>query len=143
MTANDSAEQAREALRREHGVRLVTVEEEGAAARDLPPGLYGFTSSPALASPLFAVRRYRNFEVHQLDDSPAVIGFTTPADAAKLTANSNAAVEIHLFPDSEGEATSIVAIGYDRIVQHRQYSVRNAETITLHVVPAAAHLTTV
>ena len=44
-------------------MRLVAQSEEGFAAADLPGGVYGFTSSPALASPLFAARQYRNFEI--------------------------------------------------------------------------------
>jgi hypothetical protein len=137
MAATVSSEQAREALRREHDVRIVQPEEEGAAVHDLPPGVYGFTSSPVLASPLFAVRRYRNFEVHRLPQGPAVVGFVTHLDAAKLTNATHGTVEIQLFPDIEGDATSIVSISYDRIVQHRQYSIRNAEAVTLHIVPAS------
>ena len=136
MAATVSSEQAREALRREHNVRLVHPDEEGAAAHDLPPGVYGFTSSPVLASPLFAVRRYRNFEVHRLPQGPAVVGFVTREDAAKLTSATIGTVEIQVWPDIEGEASAIASIPYDRIVQHRQYSIRNVEAVTLHIVPA-------
>lgn len=140
MRPDVSGEEARQALRREHSVRLVEEDEEGTAAHALPAGAYGFTSSPALASPLFATRRYRNFEVHRLTQGPAVIGFVDASDAAKLAGNAGHPVEIHLFPDSEGEASTIVSIPYDRIVQHRQYSVRNAEAVALQVVPAMADL---
>lgn len=131
-----STEQAREALRREHGVELVGPAQEGASAADLPAGVYGFTSSPVLASPLFAVRRYRNFEVHRLPNGPAVLGFVTPAEAAALASPAGEMVSIKLYPDAEGEATVIVSVSYDRIVQHRQYSVRNAEAVTLQIAPA-------
>jgi hypothetical protein len=140
MLMNVSAEQAREALRRKHGVRLVQPDEEGAAAVDLPVGLYGFTSSPALASPMFAARRYRNFEVHRLAAAPAVVGFVTAADAARLSSTSSEPVAIRVFPDAVEEVSTIVAISYDRIVQHRQYSIRNAEAIVLHVEPTGAEL---
>jgi hypothetical protein len=140
MSASASIDQAREALRRDHGVRLVTEEEEGASAHDLPPGVYGFTNSPVLASPLFAVRRYRNFEVHRLAQGPAVVGFVDPRDAEKLIGNSGAAVEVRVFPDREGDVSTIVSIPYARIVQHRQYSVRNADAVTLHILPATADL---
>jgi hypothetical protein len=133
MAASVSSDQAREALRREHGVRLVSPNEEGAAAEDVGPGVYGFTSSPVLASPMFAVRRYRNFEIHHLAGGSAVVGFVSPADAAKLTHNTGEPVTIRLFPDADDEATTIVSIPYARVVQHRQYSVRNAEAITLQV----------
>ena len=62
----ETGDTAREALRREHGVRPVSDDEEGTAADVQPRGVYGFTGSPALASPLFSARRYRNFEVHHL-----------------------------------------------------------------------------
>lgn len=65
MTIKPTSDQAREALRRQHEVHLVTSAQEGVAAEDLPTGVYGFTSSPALASPLFAVRHDRNFEIHR------------------------------------------------------------------------------
>jgi hypothetical protein len=137
---NSSSETARAALRREHSVRIVMPNEEGVAAEHLPDGVYGFTSSPALASPLFGVRRYRNFEIHRLPNGvAAVVGFVTPADAAELTrASSTAPVAITVYPDVEGDATAIVSLPYDRIVQHRQYSIRNAAAITLQVRPAAA-----
>lgn len=133
-----STEPAREALRREHGVQLIDETREGAAAEDLPEGFYGFTGSPLLASPLFAVRRYRNFEVHRLATGPAVVGFVSAADAAKLTHGPDETLTIRLYPDAEGDATSIVSISYDRVVQHRQYAIRNADALTLQVHPAHA-----
>ena len=137
---NASSETAREALRREHGVRLVTANEQGIAAEQLPDGVYGFTSSPALASPLFATRQYRNFEIHRLPNGgTSVVGFLTPADAAALTrASSPAPVSITVHPDMEGDATVILSLPYDRIVQHRQYSIRNAAAIALQVGPSGA-----
>lgn len=133
-----NTEAAREALRREHGVRLVDADQEGAAVEDLPVGTYGFTGSPLLASPLFSVRRYRNFEVHRLAAGPAVIGFVSAADAVKLTHAADDTLTLRLFPDAEGDATTIVSISYDRVVQHRQYAVRNADAMTLQVHPAHA-----
>lgn len=133
-----NTEAAREALRREHGVRLVDADQEGAAVEDLPVGTYGFTGSPLLASPLFSVRRYRNFEVHRLAAGPAVIGFVSAADAVKLTHAGGDTLTLRLFPDAEGDATTIVSISYDRVVQHRQYAIRNADAMTLQVHPAHA-----
>ena len=138
MATNVTSESERKALRREHGVRVVGPAEEGAAAEDLPAGTYGFTGSPLLASPLFSVRRYRNFEVHRLAAGPAVVGFVTPADAAKLTHGTGETVTVRLYPDAEGEATTIVSLSYDRVLQHRQYAIRNAEAITVQVAPAHA-----
>jgi len=138
MAINSATESARQALRNEHGVRLVTRAEEGMAAEQLPPGVYGFTNSPALASPLFAVRHYRNFEVHRLASGVSVIGFVTPADAASLAQVQTDPVPVRLYPDAEEPATTIVSVSYDRVVQHRQYSVRNADAINLHIRPAHA-----
>ena len=137
MSANASSERDREALRQAHGVRLVTAAEEGVAAADLPVGVYGFTSSPVLASPMFATCRYRNFEVHRLPSGPAVVGFVTPLDADRLSSETDDVIQIELLPEAEGEASTIVAIGYERVVQHRQYSIRTADRISLHVSPAA------
>jgi hypothetical protein len=141
MSTLASSEPAREVLRREHGVRLVDVAEEGRAAEELREGTYGFTGSPLLASPLFAARRYRNFEVHRLAAGPAIIGFVTAADAARLTHAADAVLTIRIFPDAEADASTIVAISYDRVVQHRQYAIRNADALTLQVLPV--HLASV
>jgi hypothetical protein len=137
MATISSSDQARDVLRREHNVRLVTADQEGFAAEHLPDGVYGFTSSPALASPLFAIRHYRNFEIHRLTNGrTAVIGFVTPAEAAQLTEASRFdPITVTLHPDSEGAATTIVSLPYDRVVHHRQYSVRNAASIDLEVRP--------
>lgn len=138
MSTFVSTESSREILRREHGVRLVTPAEEGSSAADLPAGVYGFTSSPVLASPLFAQRRYRNFEIHRLAAGPAVIGFVTAADAAAIAHPSGDTVTVRVYPDAEGDATSIVCVSYDRIVHHRQYSVLNAEAAVLQIAPTTA-----
>ena len=125
------------ALRREHNVVLVTAAQEGFAAEKLPDGVYGFTGSPALASPLFAARHYRDFEVHRLPNGvTAVIGFVHPREAAQLTrADQLEPVTITLHPEAEDEATTIVSLPYDRVLHHRQYLVRTAAAITLQVSP--------
>jgi hypothetical protein len=133
MSTIVSSEGIREALRRDHNVRLVSTAEEGSAADALPAGVYGFTASPVLASPLFAHRRYRNFEVHRLATGVRVIGFVSPEAALELANPKSDTVGLKVFPDAEGEATTIVAIPYDRITQHRQYSIRNGEAISLQV----------
>jgi hypothetical protein len=138
MSTNVSSEAAREALRRKHGVRLVSAVEEGSAVATLPAGVYGFTASPVLASPLFANRRYRNFEVHALATGACLIGFVSPAEAAQLTQPVSDLIALKVFPDAEGEATAIVSLPYDRIAQHRQYAIRNAEAIVLQVTTETA-----
>ncbi len=139
MSRNVSAESAREGLRQDHAVRLVSNQEEGSAAAALPPGVYGFTGAPVLASPLFAVRRYRNFEVHRLSTSVHLVGFVTEAEAAQLGhPTGDTVITVQIYPDAERHATAIVSIPYGRIAQHRQYAIRNGEAISLQVVTADA-----
>ena len=138
MSANDvTGDGAREALRREHGVRVVEPDEEGFAAAHLPTGVYGFTGSPALASPLFAERRHRTFEIHHLPSGAiALVGFVSPAEATQLMrGSSDTAVALTVHPDLEGEATVIVSVPYDRIAHHRQYLVRPMAGIEIQVLP--------
>lgn len=144
MAVDSSSEPVRDALRREHDVRLVSPAEEGFAAEHLPGGVYGFTSSPALASPLFSVRHYRNFEIHRLPNGvTTIVGFITPAEAGQLVrAPRTQPVSLIVHPDIEGEATAIVSLPYDCVVQHRQYSVRNAAAVALQVMPSGQTLTT-
>lgn len=131
-----NTETARERLRALHRVRLVQPTEEGTAAGDLPAGVFGFTGSPGLAAPLFAVRRYRNFEIHhRLDGVVAIVGFAHPRDVSRL-AHAGEPFDITIYPDVEGEAAEIVAISYTQIAQHRQYSVRNAPGMSLRVKPS-------
>jgi hypothetical protein len=131
------SESSRDALRREHGVRLVRPEEEGGAAAHLPAGVYGFTGSPALESPLFAQRRRRTFEIHHLPNGTiALVGFVAQAEASRLMHGATETpVTVTVHPDAEGEATIIVSLPYDRIAHHRQYLVRPEAAITIHVLP--------
>ena len=132
--ANDG-EPLRTRLRNAHQLRLVRSDEEGCAAAHLPRGVYGFTGSAGLAAPLFAARRYRNFEVHHRHDGQiAIVGFITPTDLAKL-AGADEVVEVTVYPDATAEAEEIVAITYSRIAQHRQYTVRTAAGLAMHVLP--------
>jgi hypothetical protein len=128
------SEEMRSALRARHQVRVVEANEEGFAARDLPAGVYGFTGSAGLAAPLFAARRYRNFEIHHLRDGEVVIvGFVTPREAEQLRL-ANAPIALTIYPDVQGEASEIVAIPYSHIAPHREYSIRNTAGLELHVL---------
>jgi hypothetical protein len=133
-----STDTLRASLRESHRVRLVEPREEGTAAEQLPRGTFGFTGSPALASPLFRERRYRNFEVHHLaDGSVALIGFVTE-DEARCLGSSHDVVDVTMYPDAAGESQTVVAVPYSRIVHHRQYSVLNSASIALRVRPLSA-----
>jgi hypothetical protein len=125
-----------EALRVEHGVRLVAPDEEGSGVNNLPGGVYGFTYSPALTNaPLFAARRFRSYETHKLAAGEVyVIGFATTDDAARLvSANEDATIRIQ--PQPEDEATTLVRIPYSRIRHHRQYAAPNQHGFTVTVRP--------
>src|SRR5918995_202269 len=87
-----------EALRGAHQVRIVTDAEEGHGVNALPGGVYGFTYSPGLVNaPLFAVRRYRSYEIHKLPSGEVfVIGYARPELARALsTAAEEMTLQIH------------------------------------------------
>ena len=64
---DNTATADQESLRVAHGVQLVGDAEEGHGVNALPGARYGFTYSPGLPNaPLFAVRRYRSYEIHKL-----------------------------------------------------------------------------
>jgi len=126
-----------ESLRVAHQVRLVTEKEEGTGVNALPGGIYGYTYSPGLTSaPLFAVRRYRSYEVHKLPGGDVfVTGFATPEVATKLsTATSEMTLQVH--PEPGATADTLVTIPYSRIRQHRQYAAPNTDGFQVTVLPA-------
>lgn len=129
-----SGTEAREALRRTNGVRLVEPAEEGTAVDQLPDGVYGFTYSPALAAPLFRTFRYRTFEMHRVSGESFVVGFLSPAEADRLQ-TATEAFEITLQHDATEEATVIVGVPYSRIAHHRRFSVLNTPGLTMQVAP--------
>jgi hypothetical protein len=101
-----------EQLRTKHQVRVVTDLEEGTGVSALPPGVYGFTYAPALASaPLFVSRRFRSYEIHKLADGE---------------------------PEPEEGAECLVLVPYERIAHHRQYAVHTEHGVKLQVSPAAS-----
>jgi hypothetical protein len=137
---SDDSDAQRHQLRATHQVRLVLPHEEGCSAKDLPRGVFGFTSSAGLAAPLFATRHSRNFEIHHLRDGVvAIVGFVSSGEAEKL-ATAAAPLAITLYPNIDGHATKIVAVPYSQIAQHRQYSIRNTAGLELQIIPAHAAL---
>jgi hypothetical protein len=130
-----SATAAQDTLRATNQVRLVTEAEEGTGVNALPAGVYGFTYSPGLASaPLFAVRRYRTYEIHKRTSETLVAGFATADDAAKLASNSEE-ITIRIQPQPEDGRETLVQIPYSRIKHHRQYAAPNQHGFTVTVVP--------
>lgn len=135
--ANTPATVAQEALRQSHGVRIVTVEEEGSGVDVLPGGVYGFTYSPGLHNaPLFATRRYRSYETHKLPTGEIyLIGFATP-DVAQELASAPVETTGEVQPEPDDLAGTIAPIAYSRIRFHRQYSAPNQGGFTVTVTPA-------
>jgi hypothetical protein len=132
MTATD----AQGVLRGTNQVRLVTEAEEGTGVNALPAGVYGFTYSPGLASaPLFAVRRYRSYEIHKrFDGETLVIAFATADDAGRLESNIEE-ITIRVQPQPEDGRETLVQIPYSRMSHHRQHASPNQHGFTVTVVP--------
>jgi len=87
-----------EQLRVDHGVRLVTGDEEGTGVNALPVGVYGYTYSPGLPNaPLFAVRRYRSYETHKIASGEiVVIAYADVETAAKISsAADDVGIHVH------------------------------------------------
>jgi hypothetical protein len=127
---------AQDTLRGTNKVRLVTEAEEGTGVNALPVGVYGFTYSPGLASaPLFAVRRYRSYEIHKVPGETIVIGFATADDAGRLASNVEE-VTIQVQPQPEDGRETLVQIPYSRILQHRQHAAPNQHGFTVTVLPS-------
>jgi hypothetical protein len=135
--SDNSATADQESLRDVHQVRLVTQAEEGNGVNALPGGTYGFTYSPGLANaPLFAVRRYRSYEIHKLPSGDVyIIGFGTAEDARQLsTTTVEMSLQIHAQPEAGFDA--LVTIPHSRIRQHRQYAAPNQDGFAVTVRPA-------
>jgi len=130
-----TATHAQDALRGANSVRLVTDAEEGTGVNALPAGVYGFTYSPGLSSaPLFAVPRYRTFEIHKTAGETRVIAFATPDDADRLQ-SANEEITIRVQPQPEDGRETLVQIPYARIQHHRQYAAPNQHGFTVTVLP--------
>ena len=130
-----SATSEQDALRGANKVRLVSDAEEGTGVNALPTGVYGFTYSPGLTSaPLFAVRRYRTFEIHKIPGDTLIIAFATADDAGRLASNDEE-ITVRLQPQPEDGRESLVQIPYSRIKQHRQYAAPNQHGFTVTVLP--------
>jgi hypothetical protein len=125
-----------EALRQTHQVKLVATNEEGSGVNALPGGVYGFTYSPGLpSSPLFAIRRFRSYEIHKLPSGEVyVIGFAT-SDAARALSTATEEMTTQIHPQPEGDHDVLVTISYSSIRRHRQYASPNQDGFTVTVLP--------
>jgi hypothetical protein len=110
------ADLTREGLRAEHQVRPLRPDEEGSAFSKLPGGVYGFTYAPATETPLFAAQAYHSFEVHKLPDgSGRLLVHCTREQKARLQ-SGGPAEEMLVYPDPWQDATELVAIALDRLM---------------------------
>jgi hypothetical protein len=114
---------AREQLRSEHQVRLISPDEEGYGFHRTPNGVYGFTYAPATETPIFNRHSYHSFEVHKCPDgSGFLLVHCTPEDALRL--RKGGVVEVRAYPDRWQEATQLVAVPMDAIVSSLYKPVR-------------------
>ena len=134
--ADTQATPAQQLLRESHKLRLVSEEEEGTGVDLLPAGVYGFTYSPALPNaPLFAMRRFRSFETHKLQNGEVlIVGFVSLEDARSLS-SATADIEVRVQPEPEPATDTLVTIPYSRIRRHRQYAVRTEHGLALQMSP--------
>jgi hypothetical protein len=118
-----------------HQVRVVADAEEGTGVDALPSGVYGFTYSPGLPNaPLFAVARYRSYEIHKLPSGEVfVIGYTTRETARQLSVSAEE-ITIQIHPRVEQEHDTLVTIPYSRVRRHRQYAAPNQDGFTVTVL---------
>jgi hypothetical protein len=123
-----------EALRMAHQVRVVVDAEEGTGVDALPGGVYGFTYSPGLHNaPLFAVPRYRSYEIHKLPSGEVfLIGYAT-SDAARQLSVTTEEITIQIHPRAEADYQTLVTIPYSRIQRHRQYAAPNQDGFTVTI----------
>lgn len=122
----DTAEQ--EQLRTAHSVRPVMSTEEGTGVNRLPGGVYGFTYSPGLPNaPLFAVKRYRSYEIHKLSTGDAFVIAFADAETARQIASAVSDVNVRVRSDATDGAAVLVKIPYARIRHHRQYAAPNQD----------------
>ena len=136
--SDNTATADQELLRTAHQVRLVSSEEEGTSLSALPGGVYGFSYSPGLpGAPLFAIRRYRSYEIHKLPSGDVfVIGFAMP-DVARDVSTAAEEMTLQNHPQPEAGFDTLVTIPYSRVRHHRQYAAPNQDGFTVTVAPGS------
>jgi hypothetical protein len=114
-------DQELKALREEHGVRLLTEQEEGFGLAGVPQGVYGFAYAPGADEiPLFRNKTFQSFEVHKLTSgAELLIGFVTPKEAIDIEMGNKTA-EIRLYPEPSAEATRLVSVNLVAIVANKK-----------------------
>ena len=105
-------------VRSRNGVSAVTSADEGAPLGQLPDRVFGFTYSPINEStPLYATRTLQSFEVHKVSSGQVrLLGFVKAAEAEKLAAGTEE-FDVNLYPETNGESTTLVEVPLDRIIR--------------------------
>jgi hypothetical protein len=108
--------EARESLRRRHGVSLVHGVDEGDILKYARGGIYGFTYAPqTLDCGLFAKNPYLSFEMHKLgDNSIKLLVAVTPEMKNKIETSTGLA-EIELYPDAYRNASELICLPYETL----------------------------
>ncbi len=112
-----------ELVRVRNTVTTVKTEDEGSPLGQLPDRIYGFTYSPVNEStPLYAQRTLQAFEVHKLTGGVVhLLGFLKPSDAERLAAGTGD-LDVNLYPEPNGDSTSLVEVPLERIMRARPVS---------------------
>ncbi|MEO8025899.1 MAG: hypothetical protein ABI823_05480 [Bryobacteraceae bacterium] len=114
MSTSSTATTA-EGLRDQHGVQLVSGDQEGEAIHRLPSGVYGFTFSPfSREAPLFSRNSFLSFELHRVGEDTLILGYVDEATAGKIE-KSDDVVDIDVFPVAKEQSSKLVAIPHSRI----------------------------
>ncbi len=111
----------REEFRKQHHVRLVESANEGTGVDQQANGTYGFTYAPAASAPMFASRKYQNFELHKSPQGEKfVLGYVSAAESAEIAKKAH--IDIKLYPDAFEESTVFVCVGLADLHPRQQNS---------------------
>jgi hypothetical protein len=135
-TSTSAASGEREKLRAERKLRLIDDKEQGESLDRVPPGVYGFTSSPGTeGSPLFGKQTYQSFEIHKLgEDNVHLIGYMT-AEEAKQFESSADMLELKLYPEPYEDATHFVSVPGARILKAKPVSREHGNFLPFLLAP--------
>ncbi len=132
-----SVAQAREDLRRKHGVRIVESDEVGEGLKYLKSGVYGFTYSPnTLDSGLFPKYSYLNYEIHKLGDASLhIFAVMTPEMKQKIETVTELA-EIEFYPEPYNKATEAMMIPFAKLRHPKQPNREDGNKVKSFFQPA-------
>jgi hypothetical protein len=120
--------------RKQHQVRLVESAQEGTGVDLQPNGTYGFTYAPAASAPMFASRKYQNFEIHKSPQGAKfVLGYVTAAEVADIAKKNP--IDIKLYPDAFQESTEMVCLDLADLHPRSQNSGQPGSPVPLRYEP--------